>query len=240
MEDIDLPKYEILTFITDDESYILLNTSGETLYKRWYKSNTWEAPIKESLAAWLVILSNWKYSENFYDITCWSWTIVIEALMFAKNIAPWLKRHFAFEKRSFVPSELIYKFKKEAKEKIFDKKYNVFASDIDEEVLKMAKQNAKNAWVFDDITFSKKDLREYKQTQLEWMLISNPPYGLRLKDDDLYWIYKDINLILEKNKNLKWWIITSYLDFDRIIKQNNLKKRKLYNWNELCYFYQKK
>lgn len=240
MEDIEKPPYEILTFIIEDSAYILLNTSWETLYKRWYRVDSWEAPIKESLAAWLVILSNWKYSETLYDITCWSWTIVIEALMFAKNIAPWLNRKFAFENRNFVDKNLLLNAKNEAKTKIFNKQYSVIASDIDEEVLEIAKQNAKRAWLEEIIKFELKDFKTYKYEKISWTLISNPPYWLRLKEDDLKWFYKDLSIILDKNKDLNWWIITAYTDFDKLINLNKFKKRKLYNWNELCYFYTKK
>lgn len=240
MEDKDLSEYEILAFFNEDNSYILLNTSWETLYKRWYRVDSWEAPIKESLAAGLVILSNWKFSDNFYDITCWSWTIPIEALMLARNIAPWLQRKFAFEKRSFIPSDLLKNLKKEAREQIYNKKYNIIASDIDETVLEIAKQNASRAWLDGMIKFEVKDFKTYKKETLSWTIVSNPPYGLRLKDDDLKWLYKDLNMILDKNKELSWWIITSYDEFDKIINSSKYKKRKLYNWNEQCYFYMKK
>lgn len=240
LEDTELSEYEILSFLMEDKAYILLNSSGETLYKRWYREDSWEAPIKESLAAALVILSNWKFSENFYDFTCWSWTIAIEAVMLARNIAPGLKRRFAFEKWSFVPSEIFPRLKKEAQEKVFHKNYNVIATDIDEEVLEKARENAKNAWVLDTIKFEVKDFREYKKEKLSWTLVSNPPYWIRLKDDDLKWFYKDISYILDRNEDLKWWIITAYTEFDRIVNLSKIKKRKLYNWNEMCYFYAKK
>lgn len=239
-EESDKPIFEVFSFFIDDNAYILLNTSWETLYKRWYKIDSWEAPIKESLAASLVILSNWKFSEDFYDITCWSWTIAIEAVMFARNIAPWLERYFSFENWDFIPAWLFEEQKKIAKSQIYNKKYNIIATDIDEEVLEKAKLNAKNAWVLDDITFIKKDLKEYKQEKLSWTIVSNPPYWLRLKDDDLKWLYKDIYMILDKNKELKWWIITSFSGFDDMINKSKFKKRKLYNGNEICYFYTKK
>jgi len=239
-ENSKLPEIEILTFLIENNAYMLLNTSGETLYKRWYKINSWEAPIKESLASWLIILSNWNFNDNFYDISCWSWTIPIEACLIAKNIPPWLNRNFAFEKRNFISSDLLFKYKQIAKTKIYNKKYNIFAFDIDENILEIAKQNAINAWLKeDDIIFTLKDLKEFKKESLNWNLISNPPYWIRLKQDDLDVIYKDISYILTKNMDLKWWIITSY-NFDKNINLNKYKKRKLYNWNELCYFYYKK
>lgn len=239
LEDLNKPKFEILTMIIENKSYILLNTSGETLYKRWYKTDAWEAPIKENLARALVILANWKYSESFYDITCWSWTIAIEARLIAKNIAPWIYRNFAFENRSFVSKDILKNEKILANQKIYTKKFAIFASDIDPEILEIAKHNAKNAWVYDDIIFERKDLKLYKQEKLQWTIVSNPPYWLRLKVDDLRAMYKDLYMILDKNPELNWWFITSYADFDNIINTKKIKKRKLYNWNELCYFYQK-
>lgn len=239
LEDKEKPPFEILTFLIEDKWYILLNTSWDTLYKRWYKIDTWEAPIKESLACWLVILSNWKFSDTFYDITCWSWTIAIERALLAKNIPPWINRSFAFENRSFVDKNILKKEIELAKTKIYNNKYNIIASDIDEEILKKAQKNAINAQVDDTITFIKKDLKDYKYKKLSWTIVSNPPYWIRLRGKDLKWLYKDINQILEKNNNLKWWIITSFLDFDNIIKKDKFKKRKLYNWNQMCYFYLK-
>lgn len=239
-EEPDKPIFEVFSFFIDDNAYILLNTCGETLYKRWYKDDTWEAPIKESLAAALVILSNWKYFDTFYDIFCWSGTIAIEAVMFARNIAPGLYRYFSFENWDLLPKWYFDELRVDAKAKIFDKKYSVIASDIDDEVLEKARINAKNARVDDSITFLKKDFKDYKKEKMTGTIISNPPYWLRLKDDDIKWMYKDINMILDKNKELSGWIITAYIDFDNLINWNHYKKRKLYNWNEMCYFYMKK
>ncbi len=240
LEDSNKPIFEVFSFFIEDSAYILLNTSWETLYKRWYKTDTWEAPIKESLAAWIVLLSNWRFQDNFYDFTCGSWTIAIEAAMIAKNIAPWIFRHFSFENRNLLPNGYFDNLKNEAKSKIYSKKYNIIASDIDEDILNKAKINAKNAKVDDSITFIKKDLRDYKNEKVSWTLVSNPPYWLRLKNLDIKWLYRDINIILDKNKDLNWWIITAYTDFDNIINLSKYKKRKLYNWNEMCYFYSKK
>ncbi len=239
LEDIEKPKFEIFTLIIWDKSYILLNTSWDSLHKRWYRIASNEAPIKETLAAWIVLLSNWKYDTPLYDITCWSGTIAIERAMIAKNIAPWLNRRFAFENRSFIPKNIFKNIKQEAKEKIFPKKYHIIASDIDENVLEIAKNNAKNAKVLENIIFIKKDLFDYKNDILTWTIVSNPPYWLRLKSDNLKILYKNLYNILDKNKDLYGWYITAYAEFDNLINIKKIKKRKLYNWNELCYFYTK-
>lgn len=238
-EEWDKQDFEVLTFLMENHAYILLNTSWETLYKRWYRAKSWEAPIKESLAAWLVILSNWKFWDPFYDITCGSGTIPIEAAMFAKNIAPWLGRHFAFEDWKLLPQRYFEDLRIQAKSRIFDKSYTIIASDIDQDILEIAKENAKNAWVEDSIQFLQKDLKDYKNEALKWTLLSNPPYGMRLKNDEIKEMYNTIWKILSKNKELSGWIITAYLDFDQEIHLKKYKKRKLYNWGELCYLYLK-
>ncbi len=241
IENKDLETFEIMVLLKEDKVQILLNTSWEALHKRWYRIETWDAPIKENLAAALVLLSWWKFKQDFYDVFCGSWTIVIEAAMIAKNIAPWLDRYFAFENLLLVDKKLVDEELKFAKSKKFDWEYKIVASDIDEEMIKIAIENAKEAWVNDIITFNKKDFREYLKEDLSWTLVLNPPYWERLKVEFLDELYKNIDSLFKQNKDLNWWIITSYFDwFDEIIEKNFYKKRKLYNWWEKCYFYRKK
>ena len=232
--------FEVMVLLVDNQAYILLNTSWDALHKRWYRMETWEAPVKESLAAALVLLSSWRFKEPFYDIFCWSGTIAIEAAMIARNIAPWLNRYFAFEKLWLVSKEMVEEEIKEAKKKEFPWNYNITASDIDDDVLNIAKENAKDAWVLDTIKFEKKDASEYLDEQINWTLVSNPPYGVRLNDVDLRLIYNWIDKLFRLNKELKWWVITSYEEFDSQINLSNYKKRKLYNGWERCYFYKRK
>lgn len=240
LEDFSEEKLEIFFLLINDNLQVLLNTSGEALHKRWYRQEAWEAPIKESLAAALVLLSNWRFKENFYDFFCGSWTIVIEALMIAKNLAPWLNRIFAFEKLWLLDKNIIEKEKEEARKKQFDWKYKIFASDIDEKMIEIAKQNAKNAWFSEwEIQFIAKDFLKFEDKNLSWTIVSNPPYGERLKPENLKSIYNNIDKIFRKNPNLNWWIISSFLEFDNLIKTWEYKKRKLYNWWEMCYFWKK-
>jgi putative N6-adenine-specific DNA methylase len=240
-EDRDLEKFEIMVLLIDDKVKILLNNTWEALHKRGYRIKTWDAPIKESLAAALVLLSWWRFKETFYDVFCGSGTIAIEAAMIAKNIAPGLDRYFAFENLVLVDKKLVWEELKLAKSKIFNWNYKIIASDIDKEVLEIAKQNAKEAWVDDIIEFNQKDFTEYLKQDLKWALVSNPPYWERLKVEFLDELYENIDKLFKQNKDLNWWIITSYFDwFDKIIKKDFYKKRKLYNWGEKCYFYKKK
>jgi len=167
--------------------------------------------------------------------------------MIAKNIAPGTRRYFAFENLVLVDKKLVEEELELAKSKKFEGNYKIIASDIDKEVLEIAKQNAKQAWVFDIIEFSNKNFEEYLNEELKWTLVSNPPYWERLKSEYLDWIYKNIHKLLQKNPELTGWIITSYFEwFDNLINKplhssnKKYKKRKLYNWWEKCYFYKKK
>jgi len=233
---------EILIFIEDNDCRILLNTSWEALHKRWYRTSEHEAPIKESLWAALVLLSWWSFKKPLYDFFCGSGTVVIEAALIARNIAPGcLWRKFAFEDFSQYPSWYLEEAKKEAESKAFkDKIYSINANDIDTHYIDIAKQNAKKAWVLDTINFEVKDFSAYRWAKnLDGTLVSNPPYWLRLNVFNLNWIYRDLAYIFNNNSELKWWFITSYFEFDNLVNLDNWKKRKLYNWNEKCYFYKK-
>jgi len=230
---------EIFVLIKDNYARILLNTSWEALHKRWYRQDFWEAPIKENLAAALVLLSWWNFSTNLYDLFCWSGTIAIEAAMIAKNIAPSLDRYFAFEQIWLVEKNKVKSCIDLANQQIYKKEYKIIANDIDENILKYARQNALNAGVSDIIEFTNMDFKDFINNKLEWTLVSNPPYWNRLKDDNIASLYKHIDKLFRLNPNLWWWIISSYLDFDNFINLDNYKKRKLYNWWEKAYFYRR-
>lgn len=239
-ENTSLFEIDILVFLYENDWQILLNTTWEALHKRWYRRDFWEAPIKETLASWLVSLSNWNFKENFTDFCCGSWTIPIEAAMIAKNIAPWMNRKFDFQKWTWLDNNLYNEAINEAKSNIItDRKYYIYGYDIDEEVLEIAKENAKKAWVDDMIIFEKKDFLTMENEKIYWVVVSNPPYWIRLKSFDVSKIHRVFNHIFEKNEWLKWWIITAFEEFDDIINQKKYKKRKLYNWNEKSYFYKK-
>ncbi|EKE29920.1 MAG: hypothetical protein ACD_2C00073G0008 [uncultured bacterium (gcode 4)] len=242
LEDPKVTPVEILVFIQDDECRVLLNTSWDALHKRGYRTSEHEAPIKESLAAALVLLSGWSYKKPLYDFFCGSWTILIEAALIARNIAPGsLWRRFSFEQFSWYPKKYLIEAREEAKQKSFaDKKYEIYWSDLEEYNIRMAKANAENAKVLDTINFTVKDASEYeKKLDLAWTVISNPPYGLRLNKSNTADIYKIIAWIFRLNSGLNGGVITSYEDFDEMLKMSEWKKRKLYNGNERCYFYKK-
>lgn len=241
----ELSTIEILLFLENDICTILLNTSGESLHKRGYKTQTWKAPLNEALAAGLILTSGWKFHEPFYDIFCWSGTIPIEAAMIAKNIAPGAYRNFAFQNRKRYDTTQLEKAKNLAKEKILtNKKHNIIWSDTDEKMILIAKKNAEKIWVNNYIQFEVKDYKEYlTKNNIQGTLISNPPYGERMHIKNIQELYQNIKKIFEKNQKLNWWIITGYKEIENVFftQEKNLRKiSKYYNGGMLCKFLKRK
>ncbi len=162
------------------------------MHQRGYRSQTGEAPLKENLAAALVVLSNWKYSSPFWDPFCGSGTLGIEAALLARNIAPGLSRTFTFQQWKTYDSSVFENVVADAKKKQYtEKKYQILCSDSDEKMLEIAKTNAEKARVSDTIIFSQYDITSpllpYNLQLLT--IVCNPPYGKRLTSNDLKNIY---------------------------------------------------
>lgn len=229
----DDKKVEIRINIFKDKVKILLNTTWESLYKRWYGKDISVAWLKETLASWIILLSG---INNLYDPFCWSWTLLIEKAMIDLNIAPWLFRKFAFENFSWFDKDLLEKEKRRARTRQKDKKINLIWTDIDKHMLKIAKENAKNAWVSKYITFECKDFMDVKVEQ-NYDILTNPPYNKRIKIDNIDEIYTKLQEILLTNK-IKGWIITWY---DKFRFSNSFKIRVLSNgWDLVRFIYKKK
>lgn len=240
-EDHSKETVEIFVHIERDMCSILLNTTGESLHKRWYKKATGEAPINEALAAWLLLLSGWKFSEPLYDFFCGSGTIAIEAALLAKNIAPWIFRDFAFQQFARYDQSMFDKEFEAAKEKIMlEKKHTIIASDINPEMISIAKENARHAGVADYITFETKDIKDYLDgPPLNGCLVSNPPYGMRLNIFDIEEIYHIITELFIRHPKLHGGIITSYERFQTDVWSWSRKKNMFFNGGERCWFWKK-
>ena len=235
--DPDKPNFEIFIFLQNNICKIFINTSWISLHNRWYRQQALDAPIKENVAAWLVLLSWRKFSQAFYDPFCWSWTICIEAAMIAKNMPVWINRSFAFQDFPDFDSKLLQTVKEQALSKVFTAKtYQIFWSDIDPQAVKVSKQNANNAWVADTITFSQQDF--LLLSDLSWHIVSNPPYGKRLQDFDLSAIYSHIDKLFS-TWNLTWWIISSYEWFQDMINKSDYSSKTIFNGADKCAFWKK-
>ncbi|EGO87452.1 class I SAM-dependent RNA methyltransferase [Clostridium botulinum C] len=233
--------YPILISILDDVVTILLDTSGEALHKRGYREKGSAAPLKETLAAALVTLSNWRYDRLFIDPFCGSGTLPIEAAMIARNIAPGLNRKFACEEWDFIISSLTWKkVRKEAYEAImYDKEYHIFGYDIDSKIIPIARENAIKAGVDDCIHFQTQPMNELKTHYRYGTIVCNPPYGERLNEvKEVEALYKEMGKVFDKFETWSKFIITSYDQFEKCFGKKSDKNRKLYNGRIQCYYYQ--
>ena len=224
-----------------NKAVLSLNSSGDSLHRRGYRVSTGDAPIKETIAAGLVISSWWKFHEMFLDPCCGSGTIAIEAAMIAKNIAPWLQRKFAFEDRSRYKPSYLVDAKATAKWVQVHKSHIIIASDIDPEMIIKAKNNAKKAGLAEDaIQWDVKSCQSYgvisdklevrswcnsdeeennlelntQHLALQWAMVANPPYGIRMTPWDIDEIHRSLFALAEKY-DLSGGIVTAYTDADR-------------------------
>lgn len=232
-------EYRIEVGILKDIVTLTVDTSGEGLHKRGYRKNSGEAPIKETLAAALVILSGWNTSIKLADPMCGSGTIAIEAALIGKNIAPGLGRSFVSEKWGIIPKNIWDDLRKYAMCSISKDKFEISASDINGRVLRTAMNNAEKAGVQDCIAFKKSPVQAFKPEEKSGFIISNPPYGQRLGEiEEVEALYKDMGKVFLKLKDWSCFIITADQKFEKCFGKKSVKNRKLYNGKLKCYYYQ--
>ena len=233
--------YPVRIFLLKDEVMVALDTSGDSLHKRGYRLQTSKAPITETLAAALIMLTPWRKDRILVDPFCGSGTFPIEAAMMAANIAPGMNREFTAEAwTNIIPKQLWYDTVQEAEDMV-DKDIvgDIQGYDLDGEVVKAARENAKRAGVDHLIHFQQRDVAKMSHPKKYGFIITNPPYGERLEDKaDLPELYTTIG---EVYKNLDAWsmyMITSYADAERYVGKKADKNRKIYNGMIKTYFYQ--
>src|SRR5699024_149646 len=218
---------------------VVIDTSGDGLHKRGYREDSVKAPLRENLAAALVDLSFYNPDRFLFDGFCGSGTILIEAARKARNIAPGIDRGFDFTSFKFMDPKIYSKAKKEAMEKIdYSKKLNILGSDISSRAITLAKQNAINAGVEEDISFITRDIESVALKNDYGILITNPPYGQRLSRTDMDEIYRKLNSKFLKLDTWSLYLISGDRNFQRNFKKKVSKKRKLYNGGEKVDFYQ--
>lgn len=233
--------YKIQVALLKDNATITLDTSGIGLHKRGYRENQLSAPLKETLASALIDLSYYKKERFFIDPTCGSGTIPIEAAMIAKNIAPGLMRNFASENWDFIDKSYWKEARKEAYSKIdVSCRPEIYASDIDEKAIQIAKGNAKIAGVDDCIRFEVKPLNKLDIKNIKYgICVCNPPYAERIGVlEEVEQLYKDMGKIFNSNKTFSTYILTSHESFEKLYGKKSDKKRKLFNGNVKVEYYQ--
>lgn len=237
----DGASYPVRIFLLKDEVMVTIDTSGESLHKRGYRLMTSKAPLTETLAAALIMLTPWKRDRILVDPFCGSGTFPIEAAMMAANIAPGMNRSFTAQKwTNLIPAELWKETVQEAEEMIDkDVQVDIQGYDIDPEVVKAARENAKRAGVDHMIHFQQREVANLRHPKKYGFVITNPPYGERLEEkEDLPKLYEQIGKAFEGLDSWSLYMITSYEDTERYIGRKADKNRKIYNGMIKTYFYQ--
>lgn len=235
----DAERYRIDVSILKDCVTITLDTSGSGLHKRGYRLEQNKAPMKETLAAALVQLSNWSYDRPLVDLFCGSGTILIEAAMIAKNIAPGIQRDFDFLEWKWYDKGIFREEKSGAYKEIKDRELDIIGFDIDPKAIEIAKNNALNADLDQDIKFITKDVKNVGLLNNFGVIISNPPYGERIGDVKmLNDIYSALKILIKKLSTWSIFIITNDKKFEDRINRLSDRKRKLYNGRIEVDYYQ--
>lgn len=232
-------KVQLYVNILRDHVTVSINTSGPGLNRRGYRVLNAKAPMRETLAAGLIFLSRWRDRE-FYDIMCGSGTIAIEAAMKRKNIPPGSLRHFDAEKWGSQWSRGFAKARQAGKDQIAHAPTGcIHAYDIDPKCVEMTRLHAKRAGVEDLIEMRQADAAQFDGARQNATVITNPPYAVRLMEkEQVEKLMGQVGRQLQKRDDLRYYFISGDPQFERAFGKRCDKKRKLYNGNLLCYFYQ--
>ncbi len=236
----DGPVYPIEVAILKDTVSLTIDTSGTALHKRGYRTLISEAPLKETLAAALIKLSYWDATRTFVDPFCGSGTLPIEAAMIGQNRAPGLQRTFAAEQWPALSGELWQRARAEAASlQRLDQPLAIIGTDIDGQVLKAARQNATAAGVARHIHFQEMEMSELQSSRKYGVVICNPPYGERLGDrESVERLYREMGNTLGQLETWSHYVLTAFPEFERFFGRRADRRRKLYNGDIMCQYYQ--
>jgi len=232
--------YPVHFSIFKDKATISLDSSGRGLHKRGYRQESGEAPLQETIAAAMINLSRWDRDRILIDPLCGAGTIPIEAAMMARDIPPGIDRDFPAENWEFLQEGCWKQAREEAEERMKpDRDVRLLAGyDKDGDVIEKAIYNSRRAGVEDIIHFQKRSISDFSTSRKYGYIITNPPYGERMKEEEIESIY---SMMGEKFRPLETWsyyILTAYDNFERAFGEEASKRRKLYNGGIECQFYQ--
>ncbi len=231
-------KYQLQFSIMQDKVTLYLDTTGPGLHKRGYRAVGNEAPLRETLAAAMVILTRYRGRDFFWDPFCGSGTIPIEAALIAKNRAPGLNRRFAAEQFGWADKAVWEQVRTEARDREFRGDYRILGSDNDPKCVSLSMANARKAGVADCITFKDGDATKMSLPADSGILVCNPPYGQRmLEQQSAQRLYAALGRHLKFSNDWKKYIITSEPEFEHYFGRRADKKRKLYNGMIKCDYY---
>ncbi|MCX7986983.1 MAG: THUMP domain-containing protein [Bacteroidales bacterium] len=235
--DTENPDILINLYISERQCTISFNSSGEPLFKRGYRVATSIAPLNEVLAAGIVMLSGWHPSQNLIDPMCGSGTILIEAALIAHQLPPGIfRKKFGFETWPDFDAEIFEKITKDEKENVDTSSFcSIIGMDVDDSALTKARLNVKNAFLNPYIHLKVADFFEYTPPFREGVVITNPPYGKRIKKEDIENFYKRLGDKLKKDyTGFNVWIISNNLQAMKNVGLHPAKKIKLYNGPDIC------
>ncbi|MGO2744834.1 MAG: THUMP domain-containing class I SAM-dependent RNA methyltransferase, partial [Lacticaseibacillus paracasei] len=223
--------YPLEVSILRDIATLTLDTTGSSLFKRGYRIAKGEAPLKENFAAALIMLTNWHPDMPFVDPTTGSGTIAIEAALIGHNIAPGLQRQFTFENFGFFDQPVLQTVKDEAMDQAdFDRELDIQASDINGDMIDMAKLNAQQAGLLHSIQFKQLAVKDFSTTKENGVIVANPPYGKRLNDQAMVrQLYAEMGQAFAPLTTWSKYILTSDMGFEKAYGSKATKRRKLYN-----------
>ncbi len=228
--------YQIQFSIMKDTATLMLDTSGAGLHKRGYRAQGVVAPLRETLAAAMVMLSRYKGRDPLCDPFCGSGTIPIEAALIAKNRAPGLSRNFSAQKWKWAESKLWLQAADEAMDKEYDGEYEIWGGDLDSEAIALARHNAELAEVDDVVKFEVSDATRFHWGGLYGRIVTNPPYGERIMERrEAEELYRAFGSAWRKFPDTwKLYLLSSHTEFERTFGKQADKKRKLYNGMLKC------
>ena len=234
------PLFKIDVALLKDEATLTLDTTGPSLHKRGYRRLAARAPIKETLAAAMIQLTYWQPDRALIDPFCGSGTIPIEAAMIGRNMAPGLVRRFAAEDWPNVRNELWDEARDEARDLAEPNlKLNIVGTDIDAEVLELARYHARQAGLAEQIHFQQRPFQQIASKHEYGCVVTNPPYGQRLNEyQDIEPLYRSIPGALRKLPTWSHYFLTPFPQFERLIEKRADRRRKLYNGRIECTLYQ--
>jgi len=233
------PLYRIEVSLLKDSATLTIDTAGTGLYRRGYREKAGKAPLRETIAAGLILLSHWAPPRILADPLCGSGTIPIEAALIAKNIAPGLMRKFAAEEWSIIPPHVWDEVREEAYGVIHNVEFRILASDVDGEVLKKARNNALRSGVGEYISFQKMAVEEFRSRKKYGCIICNPPYGERMgtlkKVEELY---RQLGKVFATLDTWSFFVLSAHPNCEKLLGRTSDKKRKLFNGPLECFYYQ--
>ncbi|KKK37641.1 RNA methyltransferase [Mesobacillus campisalis] len=234
------PLFKIEVSLLKDVATLTIDTSGSGLHKRGYRVDQGEAPLKETLAAALVMLTNWTPERPFADLFCGSGTIPIEAALIGQNIAPGFNREFVSESWDWMPDTVWEQARNEAEDMAkYDQPLDITGSDIDHRLVKIAAENAFEAGLGDLVNFKQMRVQDFAVKKDYGVIVSNPPYGERLGEKNaVEQMYKEMGKVLGALDTWSVYIMTSNEQFEQFYGRPATKKRKLFNGFIRTDFYQ--